>query len=75
MRLRWDKQAPLIGGGCEFWQGCSCDFTSTETRDNLFSRTAIVAPGGWATAKRPFSEFVAVRNLPVKRNTSLPICM
>jgi hypothetical protein len=49
-------------------------FTSPVTRANLFSRTAIVAPGGWATAKRPFSEFVAARTLPSKRNSFLPIC-
>ncbi len=36
--------------------------------------TAIVAPGGWATVKRPFSDFVAARTLPSKRNTFLPIC-
>ena len=39
-----------------------------------FPVTAIVAPGGWATAKRPFSDFVAARTLPSKRNTFLPIC-
>lgn len=37
-----------------------------------FPVTAIVAPGGWATAKRPFSDFVAVRVLPRNRNPSLP---
>jgi hypothetical protein len=37
-----------------------------------FPVTAIVAPGGWATAKRPFSDFVAVRTLPRNRNPSLP---
>src|SRR5579864_5544367 len=39
-----------------------------------FPVTAIVAPGGWATVKRPFSDFVAARTLPSKRNTFLPIC-
>jgi hypothetical protein len=38
----------------------------------LFLVTAIVAPGGWATAKRPFSDFVAARLLPRNRNLSLP---
>ena len=33
--------------------------------------TAIVAPGGWATAKRPFSDFVATRVLPRNRNPFL----
>jgi chromosome segregation protein len=31
---------------------------------NFLPVTAIVAPGGWATAKRPFSDFVAIRLLP-----------
>src|SRR6266849_343744 len=34
--------------------------------------TAIVAPGGWATAKRPFSDCVAALVLPRKRYLSLP---
>jgi hypothetical protein len=38
----------------------------------LFPVTAIVAPGGWATAKRPSSDFVAVRLLPRNPNLSLP---
>ncbi len=45
-------------------------YPSTVTRDNLFSRTAIVAPGNGPLLNDPSSEFVAVRNLPVKRNTS-----
>jgi hypothetical protein len=40
-----------------------------------FSVTAIVAPGGWATAKRPFSDFVAARTLPRNRNPSLPMLL
>lgn len=39
------------------------------------SVTAIVAPGGWASVNRPFSDFVAARTLPSKRNIFLPICM
>ncbi len=39
---------------------------------NFLPVTAIVAPGGWATAKRPFSDFVAIRLLPRNQYPFLP---